>query len=69
MNYRHLALYVSRTLKQLNQRVKHCFRQRVRLNKLAKENPDNIQRYNTKMSYLHQNSADCDSVVRNGLEA
>ena len=65
---RRLALHVSRTLKQLYSRMSHAFYQRVKLVHLAKENPDNVTRYNTRMSFLHQNTSECESVYRNGLD-
>ena len=63
-----LALHVSRTLKQLYSRMSHSFYQRVKLVRLAKENPDNVTRYNTRMSFLHQNTSECESIYRNGLD-
>ena len=66
---RRLALHVSRTLKQLYTRISMSFNQRQRLLSLAQANPDNVVKYKTRMSFLHQNSAECDSVFRNGLDA
>ena len=63
-----LALHVSCTLKQLCSRMSHAFYQCVKLVCLAKENPDNITRYNTRMIFLHQNTSECESVYRNGLD-
>ena len=68
IGFRRLALHISRTLKQLYSRMKHSFFQRQKLNRLAKENPDNVTRYNTRMSFLHQNSSDCDSVFKQGID-
>ena len=65
---RRLALHVTRTLRQLNSRITHSFYQRQKLVRIAKENPDNVTRYNNKMSFLHQNSSDCESVFKQGLE-
>ena len=59
---------LSDCLKNLNLRIRNSFRQRQRLVALAKENPDNVQRYNACMSFLHQNSADCEQVYKSGLE-
>ena len=66
--FKRLSLHVSRTLKQLFQRISYSFYQRQKLNRIAKENPDNIARYNTRMSFLHQNSSECESVYRVGLD-
>ena len=63
-----LTLHVSRTLKQLFLRISHSFYQRQKLNRITKENPDNISRYNTRMSFLHQNSSECENVYRAGLD-
>ena len=66
--FRRLALHISRTLKQLHYRIKHSFYQRQRLVTLSKENPDNVSRYNTRMSFLHQNTSDCESVLKQGID-
>ena len=63
-----LVLHVSHMLKQLYSCMTHSFYQCVKLVHLAKENPDNITRYNTRMSFLHQNSSKCESIYRNGLD-
>ena len=65
---RRLALHVSRTLKQLYSCMSHSFYQRIKLVRLAKENPDNVTRYNTRMSFLHQNTSECESVYQSGLD-
>ena len=65
----HMVSYnLSDCLKNLNLRIRNSFLQRQRLVALAKENPDNVQCYNTRMSFLHQNSADCEQVYKSGLE-
>ena len=69
LKFRRLSLHISRTLRQLRSRITTSFRQRQRLVSLAQENPDNVPRYTTRLSFLHQNSAECDSVLRNGLDA
>ena len=65
---RHLALHVSCTLKQLYSCMSHAFYQHAKLVHLAKENPDNVTRYNTRMSFLHQNTSECERVYWNGLD-
>ena len=55
-------------LKNLNLRIRNSFWQCQRLVVLAKENLDNVQHYNARMSFLHQNSADCEQVYKSGLE-
>ena len=65
---RMVSYNLSDCLKNLNLRIRNCFRQRQRLVALAKENPNNVQRYNARMSFLHQNSADCEQVYNSGLE-
>ena len=67
--FRRVALHISRTLRQLRRRITTSFRQRQRLVTLAQENPDNVPRYTTRLSFLHQNSSECDSVLRIGLDA
>ena len=64
-----LALHMSRTLKQLRCRVTACFRQRQKLVGLVQENPDNVTRYKTRMSFLHQNSAECETVLKSGMDS
>ena len=59
---------LSDCLKNLNLRIRNSFQQRQRLVVLAKENPDNVQCYNACMSFLHQNSTDCEQVYNSGLE-
>ena len=66
--FQRLTLHVSRTLKQLFLHISHSFYQRQKLNRIAKENPDNISRYNTRMSFLHQNSSECENVYCSGLD-
>ena len=46
----------------------HSFYQHIKLVRLAKENPDNVTRYNTRMSFLHQNTSECKSIYCNGLD-
>ena len=55
-------------LKHLNLWIRNSFWQCQRLVALAKENPDNVQCYNGRMSFLHQNSTDCEQVYKSGLE-
>ena len=65
---RMVSYNLSDCLKNLNLWIRNSFRQHQRLVVLAKENPDNVQRYNARMSFLHQNSADCEQVYKSGLE-
>ena len=60
---------LSKAMRDLNLRIRNSFRQRQRLNALAKENPDNVQRYNMHMSFLHQTSSDCEEVYNASLES
>ena len=55
IKFRRVSLHVSRTLRQLRTRITTSFRQRQRLVTLAQENPDNVPRYTTRLSFLHQN--------------
>ena len=55
-------------LKQLYSCMSHAFCQCIKLVYLAKENPDNVTRYNTRMSFLHQNTSECESIYWNGLD-
>ena len=64
-----LCLHISRTLRQLRTRITHFFRQKKKLVSLVHKNPDNISKYNTRMSFLHQNSAECEMVLKMGMEA
>ena len=62
---RMVSYNLSDCLKNLNLWIRNSFRQRQRLEVLAK---DNVQHYNACMSFLHQNSADCEQVYKSGLE-
>ena len=64
----HGIIQLIRLPKRLEFTDKKLFRQHQRLVALAKENPDNVQRYNARMSFLHQNSTDCEQVYKSGLE-
>ena len=65
----HIVSYnLSDCLKNLNLQIRNPFRQHQRLVALTKENPDNVQHYNACMSFLHQNSTDCEQVYNSGLE-
>ena len=65
---RMVSYNLSDCLKNLNLWIRNSFRQRQRLVVLANENLDNVQHYNARMSFLHQNSADCEQVYKSGLE-
>ena len=65
---RMVSYNLSDCLKNLNLWIRNSFRQRQRLVALAIENPDNVQRYNARMRFLHQNSTDCKQVYKSGLE-
>ena len=63
-----LTLHVSHALKQLYGHMSYSFYQCQKLVRLATDNPDNVMRYNTQMSFLHQNSSECEGVFRHGLD-
>ena len=60
---------MSRTLKLLRSGITHTFCQRQKLLRLVSDNPDNVTKYNTRMSFLHQNSAECETVLKIGMES
>ena len=68
LKYQRLSLHMSRTLHQLCCSVMNSYRQRQKLIKLVNDNPDNVAKYNTRMSFLHQHSAESETVLNSGMD-
>ena len=69
LKYQHLSLHVSRMLRSLHSCINHTYHQRQKLVRLVNDNPNNITKYNTRMSFLHQNSVKCETVLKTGMES
>ena len=68
LKYQRLSLHMSRTLRQLRCSVTNSYRQHQKLIKLVNDNPDNVAKYNTRMSFLHQHSAESETVLNSGMD-
>ena len=64
-----LILCVSEKLRDLRNRIMSLSHMRKKIIQTCKENPANQLKYMRRISLMHQNSADCESVLKIGLNA
>ena len=64
---RHLVYCVSERLRALRGHMNSAFYIKKRLVQSCKENPANQLKYMQRISLIHQNSADCEAVLKMGL--